>query len=232
MQKPYETPRLTGIMQQNEGVRRELLATLFLTVPPTEKWLFGRAIKALIDTETICMHQNCHRLLSDHAAPYCQAELISLCRDLLTAADVLLRERGVSLSLSVIGVPTIAAVFPRLLQFGIVSLLSAAQSPGNTASVSVTVTRSRFRLIVTADQPLNPDQNFPLCQSIATLHGGRLLLSDHTVGLEFIPTIKPSTDLRWHSPGIDGLVKNPFSVVRLAFYSSSAENNSCEGSSG
>ncbi len=226
MLKPYHSPRLTGIMQLEESGRRDLLAALFLTVDPSETWLIHQGMQALADTETVCMEQTCHTLMKNPEKLYFCTDLISLSRDLLVAATVLLREQGISLCCSITGVSTEAAVFPRALQFSLLSLIRAGLHGGsNILYATTTVTHAQFCFTVTADRLIG-EKELSLSSAIAGLHGGRLLHSDRTAALQFPPKTKPSADPRWRSPGVDGLVNDRFSVVRLGLYSSERGSNS------
>ncbi len=232
MPKSYQTPRLTDIRQLGEAARRELLAVLFLNTDKTDRWLYRRGLELLIYTERLCMEQNCRRQLSGGPAMLCfRAELLSLSRDLLSAANTILRERGISLSFSVTGTPTNASILPRPLQFAMTSLLIAGlKADVRTVCATVTVTHTRFRFTVTADRIPGDNADLKLDTAIAALHGGRLLHGERTAALEFCPKTKPSADPRWVSPGIDGLVNDPLSFIRLGLYSASESAGSSKSS--
>ncbi len=218
MSKHYQTPRLSEAMTLCESTRRELLASILLSAQNTDDWLYRRGCETLFHTERACIRQNCRLVQSGEvrAIPY-RADLYSLSTDLLTAAVTVLRQREVSLAVSITGTPVKAAVFPRFLQFAIVSLLRIALQHGNCryASAGLTVTPSQFLLSVCVDRIPKQSADLNLCADIAALHGGRLLCTDRSASLQFPPKTEISADPGWHSPGVDGLIKDPLSSICL-----------------
>lgn len=221
MLKHYETPVLQEVMRLPEGCRRELLASLLLS-NSADSWLYRQGIEILFCTERACMEELCCRARADGVPPLVyRAELISLSSDLLTAAAAILREKGITLSVSIKGAPCRASIFPRPLQFAIVSLLRAALQipPCRALYAAVSLDRSQFLLTVTAERIPDDNADLRLCGQIAALHGGRLLRTGQTVGLHFCPQTEASADPRWYSPGVDGLLKDALSCVQIGLYS-------------
>lgn len=218
MPKPYIKPLISSIYSLPEGQWRALLTPLLLAPPRESDPLFGvyvTACETLFAAECRASLHTLQCFIKGVASPQrYAADLHRLLFDLLTAVQVYLQPHGYSLSFTLHGTTTYAAVCPRYLLMGITALLRSALDQSKTAHVTADATKFSF----TIDTALHgTDIQFP--RAVAALHGGRLLQSDTKTVLSFCPQKTITVYPRWQSPGIDGFLRDPLSCIRTAFCS-------------
>lgn len=216
MSKIYVPPSITTVSALPEGQWRALLAPLLLMPPEastTDRWLYRTALDTLFTAECDAALHTLQAFAQKHATPQrYHADLSCLVSDLMTAAAHCLRTRDLVLTVSLRGEAPPAAVYPRYLQLGLISLLRSAFQKGTAAQVIADTACFSFRIRGNLS-----DAVLSLPRAVAALHGGRLLQCGDTVTLAFLPETTKTVYPRWQSPGIDGLLHDPLSYVRTAF---------------
>lgn len=229
MPKIYHPPHLVALSALSEGKQRLLLTSLLLTPRPIEladKWLYAHARDALFMTEYTAATRNLYyRQQGFVKLQYYYTDLHALVSDVLFASKQYLKRSCLDIALHISGGITKAAVCPRYLLLSILQLLRSVLSTGNTPLVVVNTSQFYFSI-----QGAHGAIDLTLPRAVAALHGGRLLTCKDNITFQFSPQTEKTAYPRWHSPGTDGFLRDPLSLVQTAFsyltYSASSANNS------